>query len=187
MVRFLAALALFLPVALGCTEAPDVVATALSADAGDPAVARASGDASTGDSGCDLDEVVRNAGLPPEAVIVAATCQLPTSWLDPGQGVSLGEGDLSSLLTDNGPIQPDGGAAPDLLCDDSFGLWYYDDPAAPEHIILCPSLCEFVRGAVMNRVDYLGCGPRDGGPGGPGFSGPPPGFGGQWPGFLDAG
>ncbi|MND04728.1 hypothetical protein D3C83_251350 [compost metagenome] len=38
------------------------------------------------------------------------------------------------------------------------GGWYYDDPAAPSRILLCPSSCDAVNDGSGGRVDIaLGC------------------------------
>jgi hypothetical protein len=36
--------------------------------------------------------------------------------------------------------------------------WYYDDPAAPETIVLCPQTCEAIQGFTMAQVSIeFGC------------------------------
>ncbi|MGC4094076.1 MAG: hypothetical protein QM756_40435 [Polyangiaceae bacterium] len=40
----------------------------------------------------------------------------------------------------------------------SGGGWYYDDPEAPENIVVCPSSCRSLQGDMAGRVDVLfGC------------------------------
>jgi hypothetical protein len=140
-----------------CTGEPDLVAEGLvkaPLDAGGtPPVDGAVLDP------CDLDNLLERAGIPPEGIIVAATCQLPISWLDSDAPVDVGEQDLRELLMNSGPITP----SPDtltgqLLCNGEFsGLWYYDNPFQPTTINLCPELCDFVRAAVSSRIEDLGC------------------------------
>ena len=43
-------------------------------------------------------------------------------------------------------------------CPASGDGWYYDNPAAPTQIILCPSTCTAVEGDMTGEVDVtLGC------------------------------
>jgi hypothetical protein len=58
-----------------------------------------------------------------------------------------------------------GGAAGEIIfkvdnagaCDPNLGGWYYDDPAAPQRILLCPASCNRVT-ATPGRIDVeLGC------------------------------
>jgi hypothetical protein len=41
-------------------------------------------------------------------------------------------------------------------CDATQGGWYYDDPAAPQRVMLCPATCDAVRGGSSLRI-VLGC------------------------------
>jgi hypothetical protein len=48
---------------------------------------------------------------------------------------------------------PDPGA-----CDPKTGGWYYDNPAAPQRIHLCPSTCDLVKSDAKTGIDILlGC------------------------------
>ena len=40
-------------------------------------------------------------------------------------------------------------------CDASGGGWYYDDPANPSTIHICPSTCGFLGGGVVEVI--IGC------------------------------
>jgi hypothetical protein len=146
-----------LVLAASCTGDPDVVAAPMDAGSAD-ARGLPTGDAATEDP-CDLDRLLDRAGIPPEGIIVAATCQLPVSWLDMEQPVDVGSQDLRELLKNSGPITPSTDTLTgQLLCNGDFnGLWYYDNPFQPTTILLCPDLCEFVRSAVSNRIEDLGC------------------------------
>lgn len=138
-----------------CTGEPDLVARGM--DAGRDDAAQAPSDAAV--DPCDLDNLLERAGIPPEGIIVAATCQLPTSWLSSDEMVNVGEQDLRELLMNSGPITPNTDTLTgQLLCNGEFnGLWYYDNPFQPTTIHLCPELCDFVRTSVSSRIEDLGC------------------------------
>jgi hypothetical protein len=108
---------------------------------------------------CDLDRLLERAGIPPEGIIVAATCQLPTSWLNSDESATVGAEDLRELLMNSGPITPNTDTLTgQLLRSGEFsGLWYYDNPFQPTTIHLCPELCDFVRSSVSSRIEDLGC------------------------------
>ncbi len=43
-------------------------------------------------------------------------------------------------------------------CDPNTGGWYYDNPAAPTKINLCPATCMQVSGAIGGQVNItVGC------------------------------
>jgi hypothetical protein len=43
-------------------------------------------------------------------------------------------------------------------CNSLDGGWYYDDPASPKKVVLCPSTCTLVEGASGGRLTFaLGC------------------------------
>ena len=43
------------------------------------------------------------------------------------------------------------------MCDLATGGWYYDDPAQPARIILCPTTCERVKESQLDVTVLLGC------------------------------
>lgn len=140
-----------------CTGEPDLVARGMDAGRDDAGQARPQSDGAV--DPCDLDQLLERAGIPPEGIIVAATCQLPTSWLGGDEPVNVGEQDLRELLANSGPITPNTDTITgQLLCNGEFsGLWYYDNPFEPTTIHLCPELCDFVRASVSSRIEDLGC------------------------------
>lgn len=143
----------------GCTAEPDIVARGRDAGVPDDAGRMQSGrDAGVIDP-CDLDGLLERAGIPPEGIIVAATCQLPISWLTSDEAIDVGSQELRALLENSGPIMPTAETwTGQLLCSGSFsGFWYYDNPLQPSTIHLCPDLCDFVRTAVAGRIEDLGC------------------------------
>ncbi len=84
-------------------------------------------------------------------------CDFAVPTAKPGVEVNL------NLVNVN--FTPSGGGAPSTLaqvgdaaaCSDRAG-WYYDDPANPSRIILCPSSCTTVTADAMAKLDILlGC------------------------------
>ncbi|MBM4361400.1 MAG: VWA domain-containing protein [Deltaproteobacteria bacterium] len=146
------------------------------------------GSAATGGPGCDLDPAppnkpdldrVANAGGTGEAIIVDATAGdtttqflaalnrvrgaavVPCVYLVP-QRTELGEVDPTRV---NLTLTPDGEEPQGLLqatseqtCSVKRGGWYYDDPANPSRITLCPASCDIVKSDPRAQVDVLiGC------------------------------
>lgn len=57
----------------------------------------------------------------------------------------------------NGAPQTLGNVADESLCTSAQG-WYYDDPANPTKIMLCPAACDLVSGDTTGKLDIqLGC------------------------------
>lgn len=43
-------------------------------------------------------------------------------------------------------------------CTDQYGGWYYDDPAAPSHVLACPQTCKVLQADLSTKVEVLfGC------------------------------
>ncbi len=60
------------------------------------------------------------------------------------------------------PADPDNpetvfGVGSEAGCDPTTGGWYYDDPAAPEMILLCPATCDLVRSSELSVEVLVGC------------------------------
>jgi len=49
------------------------------------------------------------------------------------------------------------GVGTEAGCDPTTGGWYYDDPAAPEMILLCPATCDEVRVNGLDVEILMGC------------------------------
>jgi hypothetical protein len=109
-------------------------------------------DAATGDTSAQfLDALnqIRGAAVVPCQYILPAS--VPGKTIDPNKV--------------NVRFTPGGGTKTDLLqapgvasCDATTGGWYYDNPAAPSKILLCPATCDKVKADAKAAVDVLiGC------------------------------
>jgi hypothetical protein len=139
-----------------------------------------------GAASCELDpnppnvadlDLVANSGGTERAFIVDATqnvsdqflqklnevrtsAQLPCDFLLPTASTEV---DINQVnLTYAPPGSPDAQrvyyAQDPSVCDPAQGGWYYDDPAAPTRIVLCPATCNVVSSQQGGRVSVvLGC------------------------------
>jgi hypothetical protein len=74
----------------------------------------------------------------------------------------VGEPDFKSVNVNYTPGGGSKGVIPfvanEAACPATGNAWYYDDPANPTQILLCPSTCQTVSADTMGTVDIvLGC------------------------------
>jgi len=144
----------------GCTEAPDVVASALSFDAGTVSDGSADAGADSGrDTHCDATERFRRARLPEQVVLdlYMMNCKIPLSDFMPGQSsTQLSAQEFSRLI--NAPmLEPMPGISTALLCDAMSGGYYVEPFDRPQRLVLCPSTCEVVKTEVARVLALDGC------------------------------
>ena len=75
-------------------------------------------------------------------------------------GEELNLGKVNITLTDQNQVTTTIGQVPDAAsCPGDRPAWYYDNPAAPVHMVLCPTACTQVSGATAgSRVNVVvGC------------------------------
>ena len=95
--------------------------------------------------------------------IVGQASPLPCSFdvlsLEAPAGESRDFNKVNVNLTENGVVQTIGRVSDAGSCPTDIPAWYYDDPAAPTMINLCPLACDTVQGAAQGaRVTVvLGC------------------------------
>jgi hypothetical protein len=146
------------------------------------------GSAANGGRGCatdpappnraDLDRVAKAGGTQGAFIVDAATGDTSAQFLDAlnkirGAAVIPCQYRLPASTADktlaldkvNISFTPAGGAPQALhaalnvaACDPALGGWYYDNPATPTTILLCPATCNLVKADAKAQVDVLlGC------------------------------
>jgi hypothetical protein len=92
--------------------------------------------------------------------VVPLPCQYDVGVLEPPPGEMVDFSKVNVTLTDQGGSETTIGWVPEqAMCPNDQPAWYYDDPIAPENIVLCPTACELVSGSTSGssvRV-VLGC------------------------------
>lgn len=90
---------------------------------------------------------------------VVEGAQLACDWEipPPPQGESFDAGRTNVAVTLDGGREELGKAADAQACADRDG-WHYDDEAAPQRVVACPSTCTRIQAASSADVDILfGC------------------------------
>jgi hypothetical protein len=86
-------------------------------------------------------------------------CQYEVAGLNPPAGETLDYGKVNVTFTDDTGSQLIGRVPSSSQCPDDQAAWYYDDPSAPDTLLLCPETCTMVtsaaEGARLNVV--VGC------------------------------
>jgi len=94
------------------------------------------------------------------AQVVPLPCQYPVASLVAPAGEDLDLGRVNMTLTDQNQVTTTIGQVPDSAsCPTDTPAWYYDNAASPELMVLCPSACTQVSGAMAGaRVSVVvGC------------------------------
>jgi hypothetical protein len=92
--------------------------------------------------------------------VVPLPCRYDVSSLTPPAGEELNLGKVNITLTDQNQVTTTIGQVPDAAaCPADRPAWHYDDAAAPEFMVLCPTACAQVSGATAgSRVNVVvGC------------------------------
>ena len=92
--------------------------------------------------------------------VVPLPCQYDVGSLVPPPGEQLNYGKVNLTLTDAAQVTTTIGNVPDAAsCPADRPAWYYDNPAAPAFMVLCPVACTQVSGASSgSRVNVVvGC------------------------------
>ena len=92
---------------------------------------------------------------------VVGRSPLPCDFLipDPPDGQRLEPGKVNvRFSTVAGEERTVGAVGDQASCDPSLGGWFYDDPAAPSSIALCPAACTSINDVGVTEVEVLfGC------------------------------
>ncbi|MBN1612323.1 MAG: VWA domain-containing protein [Polyangiaceae bacterium] len=86
-------------------------------------------------------------------------CEYDVAGLRPPAGETLDYGKVNVTLTDDSGTRLIGQVRSSSQCPDDQAAWYYDDPAAPHTLHLCPETCTMVTSAAAGaRLDVVvGC------------------------------
>jgi len=95
-----------------------------------------------------------------ESIRNSISCEYVLPKPSPQQGIlDLKSVEMKFTPGENDPVTTIRQVADKDACGATTGGFYYDDPKAPERIVLCPATCKAVRdGGELSKVDVvLGC------------------------------